>query len=418
MHSHIPDCDDSDGHDRTIEKALEHMLANVEAVAGFDTVTTWDALDRVLYQPVTSPLNLPPHTNSAMDGYALDGSQLPEFGDQAFRVIGSALAGKPFCGAVGSGECVRIMTGAVIPAGTDTVIMQEQVRREDDRAIIGIGHRRGQNVRPAGEDLSAGDTALPAGLLLRPSHLGLIASLGITELCVRRRPEVAFFSTGDELLSVGQQLSEGQIYDSNRYALYAMLKRLNLETLDLGVVRDSRDELEHAFRTASVSGDAIITTGGVSVGEADYVSETLAELGAVDFSTVAIKPGRPVVFGRVGAAPFFGLPGNPVSTMVAFYQLVRPVLYRLMGRLDAEVPVLIPAISDSRINKKPGRREYQRGILSRDADGHYRVSITGKQGSGLLRSMAVANCFIVLSAETGSLEPGARVEVQPFSSIV
>ncbi|MCA1791418.1 MAG: molybdopterin molybdotransferase MoeA, partial [Thioalkalivibrio sp.] len=256
-----------------------------------------------------------------------------------------------------------------------------------------------------------------AGLLLQPAHLGLIASLGIAELKVRRRPRIALFSTGDELVALGNPLEEGQIHDSNRYAIHAMLERLDLEILDLGIVRDQREDLERAVRVAVAESDAVITTGGVSVGEADYVAELVARLGKVDFSRVAIKPGRPVVFGHVEAVPFFGLPGNPVSCLVTFYQLVRPALHRLMGRLDEEVPVLVRATCDSPIRKRPGRREYQRGHLSRDPDGRYRVSTGAGQGSGMLHAMAMANCFVVLPAESGSSEPGAEVAVQPFSAI-
>jgi molybdopterin molybdotransferase len=408
------------GHDdpsQTLEQALDRILAQVAPVEGFETVATRDALDRILHEPIRSRVDVPAHTNSAMDGYALDGAQLPEHGERSFRVIGTVLAGHPFDGVAGAGECVRIMTGAPVPPGTDTVIMQEHVRRQGDKAIIGSGHRREQNIRAAGEDLRAGEQALAAGQKLRPAHLGLIASLGISELRVRRRPRVAFFSTGDELTSVGEPLGEGQIYDSNRYTLYGMLRRLNLEILDLGVVRDDRDDLERAFRTAAAQADAIITSGGVSVGEADFVTETLERLGEVDFWTVAIKPGRPMAFGRVSGTLFFGLPGNPVSSMVTFYQLVQPALRQLMGLTGAEVPIRLRATCDSRIKKKPGRREFQRAHLSRDADGGYRVSTTGHQGSGILRSMAEANCFIVLPEECGTLDPGAKVEVEPFSSL-
>lgn len=376
-----------------------------------------DALDRVLCEPIHSTVDVPAHTNSAMDGYALAGSELPAEGERTFKVIGTAWAGRPFAGCPGASECVRIMTGAPVPAGTDTVVMQEQVRREGDTAIIGTGHRVGQNVRPAGEDLKAGELALQPGRRLRPAHLGLIASLGLSEVRVRRRPRVAFFSTGDELVSIGQSLGEGQIYDSNRYSLFGMLRRLNVEILDLGVIRDRREDLEQAFTMAAAQADAIVTSGGVSVGEADFVTETLHRLGEVDFWTVAIKPGRPMAFGRIGGALLFGLPGNPVSAMVTFYQLVQPALRRLMGLAEAEVPVCLKATCDTRIRKKPGRREFQRGILSRDADGRYRVTTTGHQGSGVLRSMAEANCFVVLPEDCGTLEPGAEVEVQPFSAI-
>jgi len=408
------------GHDdaaQTLQEALARISAEITPVEGFETVATRDALDRVLYAPIRSTLDVPAHTNSAMDGYALDGAQLPAEGERGFRVIGTAWAGRPFALAAGEGECVRIMTGAPVPAGADTVVMQEQVRREGDTAVIGARHKPGQNVRFAGEDLKAGEIALDAGVLLRPAHLGLIASLGISEVRVRRRPRVAFFSTGDELASIGEALGPGQIYDSNRYTLYGMLRRLGVEIIDLGVVRDRREDLEAAFLAAAAQADVVITSGGVSVGEADFVTETLDKIGEVGFWTVAIKPGRPIAFGHVAGALFFGLPGNPVSVMVTFYQLVQPALQLLKGIAAPEAPALLTATLASRLRKKPGRREFQRGVLSLAEDGGYRVEAAGRQGSGILRSMAHANCFIVLAEDCGTLEPGAEVEVQPFAAL-
>jgi molybdopterin molybdotransferase len=412
-----PGCGGHDDPSQTLDEALARILAGISPVDGYERVATRDALDRVLDEAIRSTVDVPAHTNSAMDGYALAGAELPAEGERSFRIIGTALAGRPFDGTAGAGECVRIMTGAPVPAGTDTVVMQERVRREGDQAVIGSGQRAGQNVRPAGEDLKAGDVALEPGKRLAPSDLGLIASLGISELRVKRRPRVAFFSTGDELVSIGEPLGPGQIYDSNRYTLFGMLQRLNVDTLDLGVVRDDREDLEHAFRTAAEHADAIITSGGVSVGEADFVTETLERLGRVDFWTVAIKPGRPITYGRIGDALLFGLPGNPVSAMVTFYQLVQPALRRLAGIAEPDPLVTVTATCESRIKKKPGRREFQRGIFRRDPDGRYRVTTTGHQGSGILRSMASANCFIVLPEETGPLEPGTEVQVQPFAAI-
>ena len=417
MKHHNAGCGGHDDPAQPLAQALARISAEITAVEGFETVATRDALDRVLYEPIRSTLDVPAHTNSAMDGYALAGAQLPAEGEQGFKVIGTAWAGRPFDGAPGDGECVRIMTGAPMPAGADTVVMQERVRREEDIAFIGAGHKPGQNVRVAGEDLKAGDEALPAGALLRPAHLGLIASLGIGEVRVRRRPRVAFFSTGDELASIGQPLGPGQIYDSNRYTLYGMLKRLGVEVIDLGVVRDRREDLEQAFRLAAAQADAIITSGGVSVGEADFVTETLDRIGEVGFWTVAIKPGRPIAFGRVNGKLFFGLPGNPVSVMVTFYQLVQPALRILSGIAAPEAPALVTAVLESRLKKKPGRREFQRGLLSVGPDGACRVAATGRQGSGILRSMAHANCFIVLPEESGTVEPGAEVQVQPFAGL-
>ncbi len=408
------------GHDdpaQTLQQALANISAEIRPVEGFECVATRDALDRVLYAPVHSTVDVPAHSNSAMDGYALAGAGLPAEGERAFRVIGTAFAGHPFAGQVGDGECVRIMTGAPVPEGADTVVMQERVRREDDHAHIGSGHRPGDNVRMAGEDIKAGAVALEPGVLLRPAHLGLIASLGIGEVKVRRRPRVAFFSTGDELASIGEPLGPGQIYDSNRYTLFGMLTRLGVEVVDLGVVRDTREDLEQAFQLAAAQADAIVTSGGVSVGEADFVTETLDKIGEVGFWTVAIKPGRPIAFGRVQGALFFGLPGNPVSVMVTFYQLVQPALRILAGIAAPEAPALVTAMLESRLKKKPGRREFQRGVLRMDADGAYKVGPAGRQGSGILRSMAEANCFIVLPEDYGNVEAGAEVTVQPFAGL-
>lgn len=408
------------GHDdpaQTLQQALARIIAAVDPVEGFESVATRDGLDRVLYEPVVSTLDVPPHTNSAMDGYALAGGELPTDAERGFRVIGTAWAGRPFEGRPGAGECVRIMTGAPVPEGTDTVVMQERVRREGDVAYIGTGQQAGQNVRMAGEDLKAGDQALQAGALLRPAHLGLLASLGISEVRVRRRPRVAFFSTGDELASIGEPLGPGQIYDSNRYTLYGMLRRLGVEVIDLGVVRDRREDLEQAFVAAASQADAVITSGGVSVGEADFVTETLDKIGEVGFWTVAIKPGRPIAFGRVQGALFFGLPGNPVSVMVTFYQLVQPALQALAGLAAPERPPQVTATLGSHLKKKPGRREFQRGVLETGEDGGYRVQVAGRQGSGILRSMAHSNCFIVLPEDCGTLEPGAQVAVQPFTGL-
>ena len=408
------------GHDSAalrLEEARARMLAQIAPVEGHETVSVRDALGRVLAAEVVSTVDVPSHRNSAMDGYALAGAELPGEGEARFEVAGTSWAGRPFEGRTGPGRCVRIMTGAVVPEGADTVVMQEQVRREGGIAVIGAGHRPGDNVRPAGEDLRAGETALPAGTYLRPAQLGLIASLGVSEVRVRRRPRVAFFSTGDELRSVGEPLGEGQIYDSNRYTLHGMLTRLGVEVVDLGVVRDRPEELEAAFAGAARRADALITSGGVSVGEADFVTDTLDKLGEVGFWTVAMKPGRPIAFGRIGEAWFFGLPGNPVSVMATFYQLVQPALQRLSGIESPEPPLLLRARTAGKLKKKPGRLEFQRGVFRASPEGGYVVESTGHQGSGILRSMSEANCFIVLEQERGRVEAGEEVLVQPFQGL-
>ncbi len=297
--------------------------------------------------------------------------------------------------------------------------MQEQsLEIEADIIRIGEGQRTGQNVRHAGEDIARGSVVLEPGRRLTPADLGIIASLGFAEVSVRRRPRVAFFSTGDELRGLGEVLGEGELYDSNRYTIYGMLTRLGMEVLDMGIVRDERDAVAQAFTRAAAAADAIVTSGGVSVGDADYVTETLEKSGTVGFWKVAIKPGRPLAFGRIGGALFFGLPGNPNSVMATFYQLVQPALQALAGMPDPAPPLTMPAVSASALHKKPGRTEFQRGVLSRGGDGRLVVHKTGHQGSGVLSSMAAANCFIVLPEDAGPVSEGDEVMVQPFAAFV
>jgi molybdopterin molybdotransferase len=313
---------------------------------------------------------------------------------------------------------VRIMTGGVVPQGADTVVMQERARAQGKSITFAAGQKTGQNVREAGEDLKAGSVALRKGRIVRPAELGLIASLGIGEVAVYRALRVAFFSTGDELKSVGTALAEGEIYDSNRYTIHGMLTRLGCEALDMGVVRDDPKLLEEAFREAAASADVVITSGGVSVGEADFVKAMLAKLGEVVFWKIAMKPGRPLAYGKIGAAHFFGLPGNPVSVMVTFYQFVRDALLVLMGADPVEPVPTFRATCTARLKKAPGRTEFQRGVLTRNDDGTLDVKPTGEQGSGILKSMSDANCFIILGDATGNVEPGTSVEVQLLEGIV
>jgi len=305
----------------------------------------------------------------------------------------------------------------VVPAGADTIVIQEAVRVEGREVVLPPGQKPGQNLRRTGEDLQAGRPALPAGKIVRPAELGLLASLGIAEVTVRRRVRVALFSTGDELVSIGTQPKQGEIFDSNRYTLYGMLTRLGCEVLDMGVVRDSPEALERALLAAARNADAIITSGGVSVGEADFIRGLMERLGEVLFWKIAMKPGRPMAFGRVGGAFLFGLPGNPVAVMVTFYQFVRDALLRMMGASPVEpVPSLrVPCVSG--LKKSPGRTEFQRGILFREDD-QWKVRVTGAQGSGVLRSMAQANCFIVLEHERGNVAPGDSVSVQIMEGLV
>ncbi len=401
-----------------LEEALEKMLAEADPVAGSETLPLLAALGRVLAEDVASAVDVPSHTNSAMDGYAVRAADLQPESTVELRVLGTAWAGRPFTESIGPGECVRIMTGASIPGGADTVVIQENVERQGEAVIIGPGHRAGQNVRLAGEDVHAGAVALREGTVLAPAHLGLLASVGVDRVIARRRPAVAFFSTGDELRNPGESLAAGQIYDSNRFTISGMLDRLGMDAMDMGIIQDEREEIRQAFSQAARRADAIVTSGGVSVGEADFVTETLREMGTVGFWKVAIKPGRPIAFGKIDDKLFFGLPGNPVSVMATFYQLVRPVLLRLRGDTTPAPDVMVKAVCRARLRKKPGRMEFQRGVLSRDDEGKYTVDTTGHQGAGVLRSMAEANCFIVLPMDGDTVMPGDEVDVQPFSALV
>ena len=390
---------------------LERLVAPVTQT---ETVPLLDALERVLAADLVSPISVPPHDNSAMDGYAFDGAQLAS-GALQLQVVGTALAGKAWQGQVGAGQCVKIMTGAIMPAGLDTVVPQEFTKTlADGRVEVPAGLLQpGDNRRHAGEDLMQGRPALLAGERIVPAACGLIASLGIAQVQVFRRLKVAYFSTGDEILSLGEAPREGAVFDSNRYTVHGMLRRLGCEVLDLGVVRDEPALLEQAFRDAAASADAIITSGGVSVGEADFTKAMMKKLGDVAFWKVAMRPGRPMAVGRIGDAALFGLPGNPVAVMVTFLAFVRPALLRMMGA-RATQPVLLKARSAEAMRKKPGRTEYQRGIVTRTAEGGLEVRTTGNQGSGVLSSMVQANGLIVLHHAQGSVAIGDDVDVMMF----
>jgi molybdopterin molybdotransferase len=388
-----------------------------------EKVALRSALDRVLAQDIISPINVPSHDNSAMDGYAMRGADLDAHNPVALRIVATSLAGSDRELTVKAGECVRIMTGAVMPAGCDTVVPQEFTKPASESLVsIPAGVvKTGDNRRLKGEDLEAGKPALAKGKILRPADIGLLASLGIAEAPVQRRLRVAFFSTGDELRSIGEPLDPGCVYDSNRYTLYGMLTRLGCDIVDMGVVKDDPAALEAAFRTACENADAIITSGGVSVGEADYTKQMMAQLGDVTFWKIGMRPGRPMAFGKISSngksAYLFGLPGNPVAVMVTFYFFARDALLRMMGASNAGLP-LVRVRSQAAIRKKPGRTEYQRGILSRDADGNHHVRLTGSQGSGILRSMSEANCMVVLHHEQGSVQAGDPVDVLLFDGLV
>ena len=417
----------------------------VEPVTEVQRVPLPAALGRVLAEDVVSPISVPPHDNSAMDGYAFDGAQLRPGQPLRLRCVGTALAGAAWRGAVSPGDCVKIMTGAVMPAGLDTVVPQEFIRVEGAQVELPADvARRGDNRRLLGEDLMAGRVALPRGTRLSPAALGLLASLGLGEVAVLRRLRVAYFSTGDEILSLGQAPREGAVYDSNRYTVSALLARLGVEVIDLGVVPDQPDALRAAFGQAAARADAVITSGGVSVGEADHTRAMMRQLGDVVFWRIAMRPGRPMAVGRIAAAAvdlqkksgpdacpesasssqnnsdsaiLFGLPGNPVAVMVTFLAFVRPALLRMMGARP-EPPVLLRAQSSQAIAKKPGRTEYQRGIVSTQPDGRLRVCTTGNQGSGVLSSMVQANGLIVLGHAQGDVAVGDEVSVMMFEGVL
>lgn len=402
----------------SVDEARRQVMRSVRAIEDEESVPLTEALGRVLSRDLFSPIDVPAHDNSAMDGYAVRAADLAGTSAAPVRlpVVGVALAGRPFARVLESGQCVRITTGAVMPVGADAVVVQERARPDGDRVELPVGVAPGENRRLRGEDLSVGSVAIAAGTHLLPAHLGLAASLGIGQLQVRRRLRVAILSTGDELAQPGTALSDGQIYDSNRPALIGLLTRLRVEVIDLGPVRDSREALELCLVEASRRADAILSSGGVSVGEADFTRELMARLGEVHFRQVAMRPGRPFAFGRIGGAHYFGLPGNPVAAMVAFLVFVRDALLAMSGTVATPI-VPVPAACSARIRKRPGRAEYPRGRLETGADGLPRVVPADQQGSGILRSMAQANCLIVLPEAAGDVAPGTLVECLPFEGL-
>ncbi|QIM52052.1 gephyrin-like molybdotransferase Glp [Hydrogenophaga crocea] len=403
------------------DRVNDFLARLVEPTTEAETVGIFDALGRVLADDVVSPISVPPHDNSAMDGFALRGSELTDR-PLTLRNQGTAYAGKAWAGAVGPGECVKIMTGAIMPAGLDTVVPIEFVKVDGDTVTLPPGVvKPGDNRRLLGEDLMAGQPALRRGQTLGPAALGLLASLGLATVRVVRRARVAYFSTGDEILSLGEPPREGAVYDSNRYTVFGLLTRMGVEVIDLGVVKDEPALLEAAFRDAAARADAIITSGGVSMGEADHTKAMMKQLGDVAFWRIAMRPGRPMAVGRLNqagrSAVLFGLPGNPVAVMVTFLAFVRPALQRLMGA-EVQAPVLLQAKSGEAMRKKPGRTEYQRGTVVREADGSLVARTTGNQGSGVLSSMVQANGLIVLRHDQGNVAVGDTVEVMLFDGVI
>ena len=406
--------DEYDPNALTVDAAQQRIIESTKAVTEVESIPIQDALNRVLSAPVCSTIDVPNYTNSAMDGYAINANVIPAKGTQALTQVATVYAGMPYTGTVAPGQCVRIMTGAAIPAGSDTVVMQEQVSLAGDQITVNSEQQPGQNVRHAGEDIKRGDEILTAGHCLKPADIGLLASVGIARVPVVRKIKVAFFSTGDELVPVGQDLGPGQIHDSNRYTLLCLLRQFGAEILDLGVVSDDKSAIEKAFRQAATNADMLITSGGVSVGDADFVKLTLEKLGQVNFWKIAMKPGRPLAYGRVENCDFFGLPGNPVSAMVTFYQFVLPALKKRAGQ-DPNPPFHLLAKCMQPLKKRRGRADFQRGILSWDPNTGLTVSSTGQQGSHLLTSMSKSNCFIVLPIESDGCAAGSEVLVQPIA---
>jgi molybdopterin molybdotransferase len=422
------------------DKVNEFLAALVQPVQAIEKLGLFDALDRVLAQEIISPISVPAHDNSAMDGFAFAGSSLLAGQITKLKIVGTALAGKAWQGSVAAGECLKIMTGAVMPAGLDTVVPQEMCEISDDHISIAPNVlKTGDNRRLAGEDLMAGSIALSKGERLAPAALGLLASLNIGEVLVYRKLKVAYFSTGDEVLSIGDAPHEGAIYDSNRYTVFGMLKRWGCEVIDMGVVRDSPEALEAAFLQAASQADAVITSGGVSVGEADHTKAMMKKLGDVAFWKIAMRPGRPMAVGRILRAKsastrheisavsyqnhsiLFGLPGNPVATMVTMLAFVRPALLRMSGAAEkyCTEPVYLQAASQDSLRKKPGRTEYQRGLVSRLSDGTLQVRITSaNQGSGVLSSMVQANGLIVLHHTQANVNVGDVVDVMMFEGVM
>jgi molybdopterin molybdotransferase len=401
----------------SVNDAINRMTGSVTKVQDTEVVTLREGLNRVLAKDIISSINVPPYANSAMDGYAFNSVDLPTAGENTVTLIGKSFAGIPFAGEVKPGECVRIMTGAPMPSGTDSVIMQEQVQARETAITIQSGHCKNENVRHIGEDIKDGDTVLRVGQHITPAELGVLASLGVAEVAVKKVIRVAFFSTGDELRNVNEVLAEGQIYDSNRYTIFGMLKNLGVEFIDMGIIPDDRQAIEAAFIQASEQADAIITSGGVSVGEADFVKETLDKLGKVDFWKIAMKPGKPLAFGFVNDAVFFGLPGNPVSVMATFYQFALPTLKTMMGFNVIQAPVVkVPCKTNLR--KTSGRTDFQRGILRTNEQGELVVESIGMQASHVLSGMSKANCFIILPQDWGNVEAGTLVDVQPFRGLM
>jgi molybdopterin molybdotransferase len=395
----------------SVQDGQNQILRQLAEPTPPEVVAVTRARDRVLAEDLPAPFDVPPADNSAVDGYAVASDDVPAANTRELAVIAELAAGTVFVGTVASGQTVRIMTGAPMPRGADTVYPQEVVERRGDRLEVG-SISKGANVRKRGEDVQAGTIAIERGTVLRPQQLGIITSLGQWQVLVHRRPRVALLSTGDEVVEPGTPRKPGQIYDANRFTLRGSVEQCGGEVIDLGIVADARDELRTRLLEAGEIGDIVVTSGGVSVGAHDLVKDVLGEIGAIDFWQVAMQPGRPLAFGRIGSAHFFGLPGNPVASMLAFMLFVRPAIYKLAGRRRL-FPEMAEATAVETMSKKKGRREFKRGVVHWK-NGRWEARTTGPQGSGILSSMAAGNCLIVLEEERGDVAVGETVLVEPF----
>ncbi len=410
----------------SVSEVQKRIISDIKAIDGTEQVAIREALGRILAQDIVATFDTPPCDNSGMDGYAFSSkeltSDLSEESTLTLKIAGQSFAGHPYNGEIAAGEAIRIMTGAQVPDGVDTVVMQEHTEKSGDTpeaasVTITTIPKAFANVRKAGDDLKTGQTFLSEGKKLSPTDLAFLATQGIAEVRVSRKLRVAFFSTGDELRSIGETLGEGDIYDSNRYSLYGMLQNLDVEMIDMGVIPDDRQAIEEAFKTAADIADAVVTSGGVSVGEADFVKETLEKLGQINFWKISMKPGKPLAFGTLGNSLFFGLPGNPVSVIATFYQFVQPALKRMKGQ-NIFLPLVVKAKTTELLKKRPGRTDFQRGILEQSDSGELTVRNAGIQASHVLTAMSQANCFIVIPAQSGSIEIGEMVDVQPFEGLL
>ncbi len=400
----------------SLEQAFEQIFESIRPLIGRETLNLKDSLNRIIAEDIKSENDIPPHRNSSMDGYAISSRDIPVSGTSYLTVVGTSWAGRPYLNNLSPGQCVRIFTGAAVPEGADTVIMQEDVRRQNDSVEIPNSIKAGENLRYPGDDVSKGQKIFSSGRRLRAEDLGILASIGRLSVPVFRKLCVAFFSTGDELRPLGRSLEFGEIYDSNRYTLYGLLSSLGIDLLDMGTIPDNSDEIKSALTEAAAESDVIITTGGASVGEADYLFEAINEVGQIKFWKIAIKPGKPLLFGNINDQVFFGLPGNPVSVAVTFHKIVSPILKVMMGEKHQST-LKIKARCGSILTKEAGRREFQRGFLERNEDGELIVKPFKSQGSHILTSVSQSNCFIVLPEESTGLEEGQYVDVELFATL-